>query len=442
MKLIFTVLILIFLQNCSFDNKTGIWKNEHSISKKEDNDIFKEFKTIAVTNKVFNETSPIDNKFVFKLTNPINNLSWGDIFYSQGNNQKNFLYKNLNKLNFKTKKITKHKNSYFLLFEENNIITNDSAGNINIFAINQNKFVTKFNFYKKKYKKVKKILNLIVEDNIIYVSDNIGYIYAFNYKINKIIWAKNYKIPFRSNLKISNNKLIAVNQNNNLFFLNKKNGEILTSIPTEKTIIKNEFVNNLSLNEKYVFFLNTYGSLYGIDLNNMRINWFINLNQSLELNPSSLFKGNQVVNNSNLVVVNSNQFTNIIDSRNGNIIYKKNFTSTIKPLIINNYLFSITNNDLLISMDLANGEIIYSLDINNEIAEFLDIKKQKVKIKNLMMLNNEIFVFLKNSYLVKFNTRGKLQDVSQLPVKINTHPILINGSLLYLDAKNKLCIID
>jgi hypothetical protein len=59
-----------------------------------------------------------------------------------------------------------------------------------------------------------------------------------------------------------------------------------------------------------------------------------------------------------------------------------------------------------------------------------------------MMLNNEIFVFLKNSYLVKFNTRGKLQDVSQLPVKINTHPILINGSLLYLDAKNKLCIID
>ena len=34
----------------------------------------------------------------------------------------------------------------------------------------------------------------------------------------KLLWAKNYKIPFRSNLKIYKNKLIAANQNNNLFF--------------------------------------------------------------------------------------------------------------------------------------------------------------------------------------------------------------------------------
>ena len=32
-------------------------------------------------------------------------------------------------------------------------------------------------------------------------------------KKNKILWAKNIKIPFRSNLKIFNNKLIAADQN-------------------------------------------------------------------------------------------------------------------------------------------------------------------------------------------------------------------------------------
>ena len=59
---------------------------------------------------------------------------------------------------------------------------------------------------------------VIADGEIIYVSDNIGYLYALDYKNNKILWAKNYKIPFRSNLKILENKLITANQNNNLFF--------------------------------------------------------------------------------------------------------------------------------------------------------------------------------------------------------------------------------
>ena len=123
---------------------------------------------------------------------------------------------------------------------------------------------------------------MIVENNIIYVSDNLGYLYAFDYRNNKILWAKNYKVPFRSNLKLFKNKLIASNLNNSLFFFNKSNGNNLKLIPTEETIVKNQFKNNLSLDEKTLFFLNTYGSLYSIDNESMKINWFINLNQSLD----------------------------------------------------------------------------------------------------------------------------------------------------------------
>ena len=78
--------------------------------------------------------------------------------------------------------------------------------------------------------------------------------YAIDYKKNKVIWAKNYKIPFRSNLKIFQDKLLASNQNNNLYFLNKYSGDIINQIPTEETIVKNKFINNLSLNNNYIFF--------------------------------------------------------------------------------------------------------------------------------------------------------------------------------------------
>ena len=37
MKLFFVVIIYIFLNHCSFDDKTGIWKSNNNISKKEKN---------------------------------------------------------------------------------------------------------------------------------------------------------------------------------------------------------------------------------------------------------------------------------------------------------------------------------------------------------------------------------------------------------------------
>ena len=161
-------------------------------------------------------------------------------------------------------------------------------GNINVFSVTDNKTLIKFNFYKKKYNKINKKLNLIVENNIIYVSDNFGYLYAYNYFDRKLLWAKNYNVPFRSNLKIYKNTIFAANQNNNLFFFNKLTGEILKQIPTEETIVKNNFINSLSLDEKNIFFLNTYGTLYSVDIKSKRINWFINLNQSLDINPNNM----------------------------------------------------------------------------------------------------------------------------------------------------------
>ena len=444
MKLFFIIIIFIFFHSCSFDNKTGIWKNNNDISNKikKETDAFKDFKDISSSKESFNEEILINKEFKFNLTNSINNLIWKDIYYNRENSSKNFKYNDLNEIIFKSKKTTKYQISEHLLFENNNVIINDDKGNIIIFSINQNKLITKFNFYKKKYKKIKKKLNIIVENNILYVSDNIGYLYAFDYRKNKIIWAKNYKIPFRSNLKIENNMLIGANQNNNLFFFNKSNGEIENSIPTEKTIIKNDFINNLSSNEKYIYFLNTYGSLYSIEKKSMRINWFINLNQSLELNPSNLFNGNQILSNSKVVVVSSNHFTNVINPFNGKIIYKKNFSSSVKPLIIDNFLFLITENNLLVAINLNDGKIIYSLDINTEIAKFLNIKKKKTNVKNIIMLNDKIFVFLNNSYFLKFNVRGNLEKIDKLPLKLNSHPMIINGSMIYLNDKNRISVID
>ena len=112
----------------------------------------------------------------------------------------------------------------------------------------------KYNFYKKKLKLIDKFINIVVQGSIIYASDNIGFLYALDYEKKKVLWAKNYKVPFRSNIKIINNKLVAANQNNELFFFDINTGDIIRSIPTEETIIKNKFINNLLQAKKIHFF--------------------------------------------------------------------------------------------------------------------------------------------------------------------------------------------
>ena len=441
MKIVLLYLILIFLNNCSFDDKSGIWENDSNTYKNK-KDSFSQFKSVSSSIDPFNEIIQIKKDYKFKLSKKINPTSWKQIHFNKNNNLNNFEYKNLNELFFKGKKISKYKVSEYIFYENGNIINSDMKGNINVFSVTDNKTLIKFNFYKKKYKKINKKLNLIVENNIIYVSDNFGYLYAYNYLDGKLLWAKNYNIPFRSNLKIYKNTIYAANQNNNLFFFNKFTGEILKQIPTEETIVKNNFINSLSLDEKNIFFLNTYGSLYSVDIKSKRINWFINLNQSLDVNPNNMFNGSQIVNSGGKIITSSNQFLYIIDSNTGSIILKKNFPISINPLIINDILFIVSKKNFLISLDLNKKEIIYSYDINKKISEFLKIKRKNADLKNIMMVDGKLLLFLQNSHTLVFDTKGTLEKVNKLPAKMTTFPILIDSKILFLDKKNKLTIVN
>tara|TARA_E500000178_G_scaffold185920_1_gene184136 strand:+ start:2468 stop:3790 length:1323 start_codon:yes stop_codon:yes gene_type:complete len=437
----FYLIILFFIFGCSFDNKTGIWKNENIISKKK-NDPFEDFVEINVSNNNFKKIIAKKKGFKLKLEKPINNFSWHDVYYSENNNLKNFTYDyNLNHI-YRSKKISRNNLDNNFLYSNENLIFTDTKGDIIIFSIGEKRVIYKFNFYKKKYKNVEKKLNIILNEDLLYVFDNIGYIYALDINNNKIVWANKNDVPFRSNIKVYKNKLISSDQNNKIYFINKKDGKILTIIPTEETLVKNKFENNLSVSGELTFFINTFGSLYAINNKNMRIIWFINLNQSIDLNPSNIFYGNQIISNGKNLVLSSNDYTYIIDQFTGTTIYKKNFSSNLKPIIIGDFLFIITKEKLLICTNIVNGEIVYSYDINNKIAEFLNTKKYDVKFKHMMILNNKLIVFLKNSYFLIFNTDGELEQVNKLPKKINSFPIVINNSLIYLDTRNKISIID
>jgi len=264
-----------------------------------------------------------------------------------------------------------------------------------------------------------------------------------NYIDKKVIWAKNYKKPFRSNLKITKDDLLVADQDNLFYFINKNNGNKRKSIPTEEVILKNNFYNSLANDDSNIFYLNTFGSLYSINVNEKNIQWFVNLNQSLDLNTSSLFYSNPIIINKNNIIVSSNPHLFILDKNSGLTKVKFSIDSIIKPISSGQKVFLITKDHLLVCIDENSGTVDFSIDINQETSDFLGTKNKKtLKVKMISIVDDNLFLFLKNSYVIKINMVGKIQQIDKLPSKLGTLPIFINGSIVYLNNKNQLIILD
>ena len=93
-------------------------------------------------------------------------------------------------------------------------------------------------------------------------------------------------------------------------------------------------------------------------------------------------------------------------------------------------------------MQLKDGKIIYSYKISDKVAEYLGTKKEKLDIKNFMIVNSNIYAFLKNSRLIQFDIKGSVKDIKKLPSSLNTHPIFIDNYLIYLNKNNKIIIVN
>ena len=249
------IIIIILLPHCSFDNKTGIWKNNNTADLKKE-DKFKDFKTLYSKKKTFDKIIMPSNDLKINLSSTKSNLKWLDEYYQNSNNFENFSYKNQNKVIFKSKKLSTKKTQERLVFDGDKALVADEKGNIVVYSFSSKEITLKYNFYKKQFRNIKKNLNIIIRDDIIYVGDNLGYLYALDYINGKLLWAKYFQIPFKSNLKIIDDTIVLADANNSLYFINKSNGDKLKIIPTEENIIQNDFISSLAINENFLFSTN------------------------------------------------------------------------------------------------------------------------------------------------------------------------------------------
>jgi outer membrane protein assembly factor BamB len=448
-KLLLMSFVLVFT-SCSLDNKTGIWKDisdipvENQASKSiSENSIDAKYENIIAKNQSFNEEIEAANFANIEIENPIKISNWPEQYAIPTNNISNYFYKG-NKVLIKKTKIkgrlsSKNNLSRKIVFYENNFITHDHKGTIFVFSLNLNKKIFEYNFYKKNFKKFNKKVNFIINENILYAADNLGYLYAFNLEDFSMIWAKNYGIPFRSNLKFSDNQIFLANQDNAIYSINANTGELKWKFATSLTELKSDFENSFALDviNKNLFFLNTSGELYSINFVTQKINWVLNFKNPSLAGSTELFLSHPlIIKNDNLIVTTEKailSYNTLTAIKNWSLFADPIF----KPVITAKNTYAILRQDLLICIDNTNGKVIWSQDI------FKNIEKSIEKIGpfvDFKIVNGYLNIYSKNGYLLSFDrSNGNLNSFNRINRKgINSEIFFLDDNMLFVDRKNKL----
>ena len=84
MNKILITIFLVSLTHCSFDNKTGIWKNDSEIGTKKISR-FEDFETLYTQEKTFEEIILPSRKLKASLEVAQTTIQWADEFYNSSN---------------------------------------------------------------------------------------------------------------------------------------------------------------------------------------------------------------------------------------------------------------------------------------------------------------------------------------------------------------------
>ena len=425
-KILLSILILLFINNCSFNKNSNLWSSNDKDypleNKKNIKKVFDQKKNITTE---LNEKLKINLKDI-KFNNDIveNKNNYGSFDY-QGLFLKNNKYKfskliNTNELNFKP------------IFLDEGIIFFEKKGNIIKYNNNNKKHSWKKNFYSKVEKKMQPKLHFAIKNDTLLVADNIAKYYSININDGKLNWSKNNRYPFNSEIKIFKDKFFVVDYKNTLRCYNISDGLECWNLQTENSFTVSNSKHSIILVNGMVIFNNSIGDITAADIKTGSIIWQLPTQNSNVVNEAYSFKTSKLVSDGNSIFFsnNKNEFYSI-DAKTGTLNWVNMINSNLTPIIINDFIFTVTNNGYLFTVQKKTGNIIRINDL------YKDYKtKEKIDIKTIGFSIGLAKMYLTNNngkLIVIDLISGNILDIKKISRKIISKPFIFNKNLYIIE---------
>ena len=420
-RLLIFIISLFFLNNCSLNENSSIWKKkkDNSIDPKNIKKIFSKKKIITQ----FNQELKLDLANV-KINNKIvdNQNNYGFQNYSGSINKVgNYKFSKLddvNELNFKP------------VFLNDGLIFFDKKGSIIRYDNNQ-KVLWKKNHYSKLEKKLKPKLNFVLVDQNLLITDSISKYYSINVNSGELIWSKNNIYPFNSEIKRSKNKIFVVDYKNTLRCYNINDGSECWSLPTEDSFTISSSNFSLIIDGELIIFTNSIGDVTAVDIDSGLITWQLPTQSSSIINETYNFKVSKLVSDNESIYFsnNKNEFYSI-DVKTGTTNWINEINSNLTPIISGNLIFTVSNEGYLHVIEKNNGNIIRISDL------YLDYKiKKRKNVKPIGFAIGDKKLYLTNTdgkmIIVDLNL-GKVIGVEKIAGNFTSRPFIFNQSLFVI----------
>ena len=418
-KILLFILISFFLVNCSLNKNSRLW-NEKEKDLNENKNLTK----IFVEEK--KESSELNPLIKLDLSKNQQNNKTVDNFNNFGSLKYNG---SLNKIaNFKFAKFNNFSQFDFEpLILKDGLIFFDKKGNILRFNDNQ-KIVWKKNYYSKTEKKLNPKLLFSMKDKNLIVADNIAKIFLINSISGDLIWSKKSDYPFNSQIKIYKDRFFVVDYKNILRCFYLKDGSECWNVQTEDSFTISNSKYSLIIVNDLVIFNNSVGDITAVNILSGLIKWQLPTQKSSIINETYNFNYSRLVSDGNSIYFsnNKNQFFSV-DLNTGTSNWINEVSSILTPVIIGNYIFTVSEDGYLFTFQKKQGNIIRI----NDLYKNYDLKKRK-KLKPIGFLVGQNNLYLTNSdgaLIVVKLISGNILKIEKVSRGLISKPYIYNGEL-------------
>ena len=427
-KIFVFFLIIIFLNNCSFNSKSKFWTNEKNIKQEIKKNNIKELFTLEEA--LQKELNPdLEIKLIkLKLTNDKTN---------QNNNSINKYSGNLEKISkFKFSKI-----EYFdqyepeIIFEKENIIFFDNKGTIIKFDKNSD-LIWKKNYYSKQEKETNPFLFFSRHEDVLIVVDTISKYYAIDINSGELLWSFYNNAPFISDVKIENDKVFVIDSNNVLMCFSLVNGSLIWKYRSDSSTVKSSKKISIAIDNNKILFNNSVGDINAVDINTGNLIWITPTADKINsIQPYLLKISDLVVQDRSVLFSNNNNEFYSLDVNTGFVNWIQKINTYIRPAIVNDLIFTVSLEGFLIIIDNTKGNIIRVTDVFDK---FKIKKKKKIKPVGLSINKTDIFLSTNQGKLLVIDIlTGKTKFILKIDNDKISRPFFSNNNL-YLIKENSI----
>jgi len=423
-KLSYFLIFVFLISGCSFNKNSKFWTPSKNIPKEKNQSA----KEVFDKEKTFDQEKNPNLKITLK--EKLNNNLKSRIFF---NNDGRLNYNGDLKKSSRYK-FSKIKNFYQfepeISFNKDNIIFFDNKGSVLQFN-NNSKLIWKKNYYSKFEKKLNPVLQFSNNENYLIVADNIAKYYMLDLKNGNLKWSKDNLAPFNSQIKIYKDKFFIIDFSNTLRCFSIKNGKEIWNIKTENTLIRSQKKLSMVIVKGVIYFVNSIGDISAVNINKGELLWQLPTQSSLIFESAFSLETSDIITDSKSLFLsnNKNQLFSV-DIETGTFNWKNKVNSNIKPSLVDDYLFTISNEGFLIILDKKSGDIIRSTDIFNNFKKKI---RKKIKPTGFIIGLNKIYLTTSNGRLLVVDiSTGKTVTTLKIDNEKISRPFILDNKLFVI----------